>query len=125
MVPRRSRGWHNARVLRLVIVAALALTLTTGCARPYGGPRTLAAIGAGLLLAGGAAWIAGERSSHTGLVNPGFAATVVGAGAVVGAAAWMAATVSCRVDPDCPEGEECKEVPAPPGGIPYRQCRRR
>jgi hypothetical protein len=110
----------------MVRCAALALlVLLGGCAQPYSGQKTLAAIGAGLLVGGSGVWIAGERSSHRGLVNPGFATALLGAGAIAGAAAWLAASVSCRVDPDCPEGEECKEIPAPPGGIPYRQCRRR
>ena len=26
------------------------------------------------------------------------------------------------VYPDCPDEEQCREVPAPPGGIPYKQC---
>jgi hypothetical protein len=108
--------------LRVVLVAAL---VAGGCARPYSGAKTLAALGTGLLLGGSGLWIAGERTSAQGLAAPGLAVTAVGAGAIAGAAAWLAASVSCRADPDCPEGEECKEVPAPPGGVPYRQCRRR
>jgi hypothetical protein len=103
---------------------AVAL-LVAGCARPYSGPKTMAAIGAGLLLVGSAVWIAGERGGTRGLVGAGFATTVVGAGAVIGAGGWLAASIRCRADPDCPDAEECKEVPAPPGGIPYKQCVRR
>lgn len=111
-----------ARLAGALLVVSL---LAAGCVGPYRGPKTLAAIGAGILAGGSAVWIAGERTSHHGLVAPGFATAVVGAAAIVGAAAWLAASVSCRVDPDCPEGEECKEIPAPPGGIPYKQCRHR
>jgi hypothetical protein len=58
-------------------------------------------------------------------VTPGFVTSVIGAIAIIGAGGWLAASINCHADPDCPEGEECKEVPAPPGGIPYRQCVRR
>jgi hypothetical protein len=42
--------------------------------------------------------------------------------AMVVAGGWIAAEVSCQVDPDCEDTEECREIPAPPGGIPYKQC---
>jgi hypothetical protein len=103
----------------------LAALVIAGCARPYSGPKTLAAIGAGLLIGGSALWIGGERTGRQGLVTSGFATALVGAGTIAGAAAWLAASSSCQIDRDCPDGEECKGVPAPPGGIPYRQCRRR
>jgi hypothetical protein len=119
-MPMMTRG--RPRLRALVLAAAIA---AAGCAQPYSGARTLAAVGAGLLIGGSLVWIAGERGSHRGLVNPGFGTALAGAGVIAGAAGWMATTVSCRVDPDCPYGEECREVPAPPGGIPYRQCRRR
>ena len=45
----------------------------------------------------------------------GLAATVIAGG-------WMAVDVACNVDPDCDEEEQCREIPAPPGGVPYRQC---
>ena len=105
--------------------ALLALLLTASCARPYAGQKTLAAIGAGLIVAGGTAWVAGERSGPNALIVPGLITTVVGVGAIMSAGGWLAASISCRADPDCPDGEECKEVPAPPGGIPYKQCVRR
>jgi hypothetical protein len=105
-------------------VAALALgaTVASGCARPYRGPKTLAAIGTGLLAAGSVGWIAGERGNHPGLITPSVITAVVGAAAVIGAGGWLAASIACSADPDCPEGEQCKELPAPPGGVPYRQC---
>jgi hypothetical protein len=109
------------RTVRLLLLGCLLV----GCARPYSGPKTLAAIGAGLIVGGSALWIAGQRGGHHALVAPGFAVTAVGAGAVAGAGGWLAASIACRVDPDCPEREACREVPAPPGGIPYRQCVRR
>ena|SRR2546421_8324049 len=104
---------------------ALLVALAPGCARPYAGPKTLAALGTALLLTGSAVWIAGERSNHRALTVPGFTATIIGAGGIVGAGGWLAGAVACRADPDCPEGESCKEVPARPGAIPYRQCVRR
>ena len=107
--------------------AALFVTIVlgAGCAGPYAGPKTLAAIGTTLLVGGGTAWAVGERTNRLGMVAPGFVSTVVGSLAVIAAGGWVAASIGCRVDPDCPEGEECKEVPAPPGGVPYRQCVRR
>lgn len=109
---------------RILLLAAL-LAAAPACARPYAGPKTLAAIGTGLLLGGSSAWIVGERANTRGLIVPGYSVTIAGAAAIVAAAGWMAATISCRADPDCPEGEVCKEIPAPPGGIPYRQCMHR
>jgi hypothetical protein len=103
----------------------LVIALGAGCASPYAGPKTLAAIGTTLLVGGGTAWAIGERTNRSAMIAPGFISTVVGSLAVIGAGGWMAASIGCRVDPDCPEGEECKEVPAPPGGVPYRQCVRR
>jgi hypothetical protein len=110
---------------RLTLGLALLAIAVPGCARPYAGPRTLAVLGTALLLSGSAAWVAGERSGHRALTIPGFTATIIGAGAIVGAGGWLASTAACRADPDCAEGESCKEVPAPPGAIPYRQCMRR
>ena len=46
----------------------------------------------------------------------------VGIAAMVAAGGWIAAQVSCQADPDCEGSEECREIPAPPGGIPYKQC---
>lgn len=106
-------------------VASVVITIVlagTGCARPYSGPKTLAAIGTGLLVGGSSTWAFGERANHPALVTPAFVTTLVGAAAVIAAGGWLAASIGCRADPDCPEYEECKEVPAPPGGIPYKQC---
>jgi hypothetical protein len=109
---------------RILLLAAL-LAAAPACARPYAGPKTLAAIGTGLLLGGSAGWVSGERTGTRALVVPGYTITIAGAAAIVAAAGWLAASISCRADPDCPEGEVCKEIPAAPGSIPYRQCMRR
>jgi hypothetical protein len=103
----------------------LVIVLITGCAHPYAGPKTLAAIGSALLVGGGTTWALGERANHPSWVAPGFVTTAIGAAAIIAAGGWLVTSIGCRADPDCPEGEECKEVPAPPGGIPYRQCVRR
>lgn len=124
-VPSDLQKWHNHMMSLTRLGAALALCLELGCARPYTGPKTLAAIGTTLLVAGGAAWIAGERADHHGLVVSGAATTFVGVGAVIGAGTWLAVTIACEADADCHTGEACREVPAPPGGVPYRQCVRR
>jgi hypothetical protein len=109
----------------MLLRALLALALFAGCASPYAGPKTMAAIGSTLLVGGGTAWAVGERTNHPAMITPGFVSTVIGTAAIIGAGAWLAATIGCQVDPDCPEGEQCREVPAPPGGIPYRQCVKR
>lgn len=111
--------------MKWVGALALVAVLAAGCARPYRGPKTLAAIGTGLLVGGSLVWIAGERGDNRGLIVPGVVTAILGVGAVIGAGGWLAASIACSADPDCPEGEECKELPAPPGGVPYRQCVKR
>lgn len=109
---------------------ALALTITlAACVGRHAGPRTLASIG-GLMVAGGSAsWAAGEGlggdahdATARALTSGGFIGVAVGLAAVVAAGGWMAASVGCQADPDCPEEETCREIPAPPGGVPYKQC---
>lgn len=109
----------------MVVVAVAA----AGCRGLYAGPRTVASIGALAIVAGSGAWAGGEAlegGSNDGaarpLVNAGFIAVVAGLAAIVVAGGWIAASVACQADPDCPEEEQCREVPAPPGGIPYKQC---
>jgi hypothetical protein len=102
--------------------AALLLTLFGGCARPYKAPKTLAAFGVGLLATGATFWVAGERGGRGTVTHVGVALTSAGAVAAFAAGGWMAASSGCRTDPDCPESEVCKEVPAPAGREPYRQC---
>ncbi len=101
--------------------------LVAGCGGRFRGPRTLAGAGGVAVVAGSVAWAAGEGFRSEGdtsapLVSAGFAAVVVGLAAIVAAGGWMAATVACDHDPDCHEEEECREVPAPAGFVPYKQC---
>ena len=118
------------RSRRTIFGLTLALVLAaSGCVGRHAGPRTLASIGAVFVGAGGATWAAGEgvgRRAHPStaraLIDTGFVAVAVGLAAVVAAGGWMAAAVACDADPDCPEEETCREVPAPPGGVPYKQC---
>jgi hypothetical protein len=116
---------HFRKAWRAAIVIALVGCLAAGCARPYPGPKTLAAIGTVLLVGGGTTWIVGERQNQNGTANFGLVTTVIGVGAVIGAAGWLAGSVACEEDPDCPRGEECKDIPALPGRVPYKQCMRR
>ena len=115
---------------RTIFGLTLALVLTaSGCVGRHAGPRTLASIGAVFVGAGSATWASGEGvdrgarpSTARALTDGGFVAVAVGLAAVVAAGGWMAAAVACDADPDCPEDETCREVPAPPGGVPYKQC---
>ena len=109
-------------------MAAVAL-FAASCTGLYGGPRTLATAGALAVAGGSGLWATGEGlqgdskpPATDAMVNIGFAGVVVGLAAIVIAGGWMAASVACDADPDCPDEEQCREVPAPPGGIPYKQC---
>jgi hypothetical protein len=87
----------------------------------------VASIGALTVLAGSASWAAGDRAvggadTSRGLVNAGLVSVAVGLAAIVAAGGWMAGSVACHADPDCDEEEQCREIPAPPGGVPYKQC---
>lgn len=110
---------------RAFLALALAGCLAGGCARGYTGPKTLAAIGSALLVGGGTTWVVGARRDQDRTANIGIITTALGAAAVIGAAGWYAASTACEEDPDCPRGEECKEIPALPGRVPYKQCMRR
>jgi len=110
-------------------VAVALAVVAAGCAGLHTGPRMLAGVGAVAVAGGSALWATGEDleggshdSSSRPVVNAGFVTVVVGLAAIVVAGGWMAVTVACEADPDCPEEEQCREVPAPPGGIPYKQC---
>ena len=106
----------------------LALALVwAGCAGRYPGPRLLAAAGAVTVAGGSVAWAAGEdlnrnNGASSPLVGAGFATVIAGLCAIVVAGGWMAVSVACENDPDCNEEEQCREVPAPAGFIPYKQC---
>ncbi len=113
-----------ARFLAVVLVLGTALG-GAACARPFRGPKTLGAIGTALLVAGGTTWVVGERSDRDAMITSGVIGTAVGIVAVIAAGGFLAASAACRADPDCPEGEECREIPAPPGRILYKQCMRR
>ena len=108
------------------MIAVLALTFAlsaAGCARPYRGPKTLGALGVGLLASSAALWVAAERGrDREQLTNVAAVGTAAGTALVVGAGAWLSASATCNVDPDCPDDEVCREIPAPPGREPYRQC---
>ena len=110
------------------IVAAIAL-FTAGCTGLHSGPRLLASAGAVAVAGGSGLWAGGEQfqggthdAASRPMIDAGFVTVVVGLAAIVAAGGWMAAAVACEADPDCPEEEQCREVPAPPGGIPYKQC---
>jgi hypothetical protein len=102
---------------------AVALGSGAGCAGRHRQPRTLAAISTAVAGGGSVVWAVGERRSDPGPVPAiGFALVAAGIAGLVSAGGWMAAQVACQSDPDCDESEECREIPAPPGGIPYKQC---
>lgn len=107
---------------RASLFLAVAGLLSAGCARPYAGPKTLAALGTGLLAAGSTTWVVGDRENHNQMAAAGMVTTIIGAVAVCAAGGWLAAGVACTEDPDCPRSEECREIPTSPGGVPYRQC---
>ena len=110
------------------LAVALAF-LAAGCAGLYKGPRLLAGAGAVAVAGGSGLWATGEAlqgdskpAATDAMVNIGFTGVIIGLAAIVIAGGWMAASVACEADPDCPDAEQCREVPAPPGGIPYKQC---
>ncbi len=105
---------------RIALVAVLSLA--SGCTGRYGPPRTLAALGSLAAVGGSVAWAGGEATNRSALVTTGFVTVAVGIAAIVAAGGWMALSVSCNADPDCAEDEQCREIPAPPGGVPYKQC---
>ncbi len=109
---------------RALVAIGIVVCLAGGCARGYTGPKILAGVGAALLAGGGTTWAVGARRDQDGTANLGIITTAVGAAAVIGAAGWYAISTACEEDPDCPRGEECKEIPALPGRVPYKQCMR-
>ena len=113
---------HFRRLARAVLPLVLAALAGSGCARPYAGPKTLAALGVGLLAAGATTWVVGDREYREGVATTGLVLTALGAVAAFAAGGWLAVGVACEEDPDCPRNEECREIPTQPGGYPYRQC---
>jgi hypothetical protein len=120
----------GCRALAFVLAAVMIWCGgATGCAGRNAGARTLAGLGAVAIIGGGGSWAAGENldpgrhpDGSRALIDAGFFSVAVGLAAVVAAAGWVAASTACHADPDCPEEEQCREIPAPPGGVPYRQC---
>jgi hypothetical protein len=113
----------------LAVAALCGIFAVAGCAGLHPWPRTLAGIGAVAVAAGSGAWAAGEVKDSTGrdstsnaLVSAGFVTVVAGLAVIAVAGGWMAGSVACQADADCADEEQCREVPAPPGGIPYKQC---
>lgn len=96
--------------------------LLTGCASPYRTARTVGATGGVLAAVGGALWVVGDDVDRDAVRLPGVTAAIVGAACIATAAALFAAQTSCQADADCPNGYVCKELPAPAGLQPYRQC---
>jgi len=124
---RRVVGRLYRRCVALVVTLVVVVVCGGGCAGRYAGPRTLASLGSLAVAGGGVSWATGqglERNGRAGdaLVTTGFVSVAVGLVAIVASGGWMAISVACRVDPDCDEEEQCREIPAPPGGVPYKQC---
>jgi len=117
--PRRALVGTTA----LLFVSAL-IGGDSGCATSnHGRPRALALASAAVALGGSGVWVAGERRAEPGSMPAvGLGIVAVGIAGMIASGAWMAAQVSCQADPDCLESEECREIPAPPGGVPYKQC---
>lgn len=109
-------------VLRSVVIL-MAATLGACATSHHRRPRALGFAGAAAALGGSGLWVVGERRTDPGHL-PAIGLGVVAAGilAMVAAGGWIASEVSCQVDPDCDDTEECREIPAPPGGVPYKQC---
>jgi len=121
------RARRRGGVGRLVVLLAMlgSLLQSAGCATTshHGRPRALAFVGGGLALAGSTVWLVGENREQAGrLPAIGLGTVAVGVAAMIASGIWMAAEVTCQTDPDCAEYEECREIPAPPGGVPYKQC---
>lgn len=113
---------HRVGFSARALVAGLAFLLFAACSNPHRRPKTLAGIGTALAAVGGATWVVGDRSDRNAVATAGLATVAIGAGVLLVAGVLMAVDVACRADADCPSGEECREVPAAPGGVPYAQC---
>jgi hypothetical protein len=118
--------WRRGLGRLILLLATLDLLFqSAGCATTshHGRPRALAFVGGGLALGGSTVWLVGENREQAGkLPAIGLATVAVGVATMIASGIWMAAEVTCQTDPDCAEYEECREIPAPPGGVPYKQC---
>jgi hypothetical protein len=109
----------------LLVTLPVSLMFSPGCATNHyhRRPRTLGFLGASAAVVGSGVWVVGEQRSNPGYVPAvGLGLVAVGIVAMIAAGGWIAAEVRCDADPDCEETEECREIPAPPGGVPYKQC---
>ncbi len=108
----------------VVAAVAVAAMVNGACAGRHAGPRTLAGVGAVLAGGGGVTWAVEERGgrSESALLTAGFAAVAVGVAALITSGGLMAAAIACTADPDCDETEQCREIPAIQGAVPYKQC---
>jgi hypothetical protein len=75
-----------------------------------------------VLVGSAALWSVADRTTRPTAARVGLVGALVGAGLTAAAGGWLAGATGCRADPDCPEGEACREIPAPPGREPYKQC---
>jgi hypothetical protein len=123
VTPRRL-GALRPLAAALAVVLLFAVAPLGGCATSnHARPRALAFVGVGIAAGGSGVWLAGENRDNPGkLPAIGLVTVAVGVVTMIAAGAWMAAEVTCQADPDCAEYEECREIPAPPGGVPYKQC---
>ena len=114
----------GVRALAGVLAVLMSVCASAGCGTSnHRRPRTLAMIGAAVALGGSGVWAFGERRADPGnLPAVGLGVVAAGVAGMIASGIWMAAQVSCQADPDCLESEECREIPAPPGGVPYKQC---
>ena len=111
------------RHLRAVVAAALiGAFVASGCADPNRRAKMLGGAGAVLAVGGGVVWVAGEKLDSDAMVVPGIIGVVAGVVLVIVAGGLMAFETACDADADCPEGQRCREVPAPAGREPYSQC---
>ena len=106
-----------------MLLVVTSFTLMSCAGARFKGPIRLAAIGGAAVVGGSTLWVVSERTSNAGNVPvAGLVTAALGMAAIVISGGWIAAEVSCQTDPDCDESEECREIPAPPGGVPYKQC---
>ena len=94
----------------------------TGCTQPYLKQKRLAGLGILTSVPGAVVWAAGDRYNNSRVATVGAMGLALGLTASAVAASWLAASAECDADPDCPDNETCKEIPAAAGNIPYKLC---